>query len=147
MPSLSLQKKKYQLFLFLVFSTITLNGQIVINEIYIRPDGASTTPPNGLVYVDSKEYIELYNKGCTPINVSGYFLAAKQQGFGTIVSGLTIRIPNVPAAIIPPGGHLVLGSPSPGGTSSRRPEQETKKMLKHEKLLWSLILTNKRTRT
>ena len=78
MPSLSLIKNKY-LFLFLVFSTISLNGQIVLNEIYIRPDGLVATPPNGLVYVDSKEYIELYNKGCTSINVSGYFLATKQD--------------------------------------------------------------------
>jgi len=113
MPYLSLIKNKY-LFLFLVFSTITLNGQIVLNEIYIRPDGSSITPPNGLVYVDSKEYIELYNKGCTPIDVSGYFLAAKQLGFSSVVTGITIRIPNVPAAIIPPGGHVVLGSASPG---------------------------------
>ena len=75
---LSLIKNKY-LFLFLVFSTITLNGQIVLNEIYIRPDGLVATPPNGLIYSGSKDYIELYNKGCTTVNVSGYFLATKQD--------------------------------------------------------------------
>lgn len=90
------------------------NSQVILNEIYIRPDGSSNTPPNGLIYQDSKEYIELYNKGCSPVNVSGYFLAMKQQGFGTIVSGGTIRIPSVAASIIPPGGHLVLGSALPG---------------------------------
>ena len=35
MPYLNSIKNKY-LFLFLVFSTITLNGQIVLNEIYIK---------------------------------------------------------------------------------------------------------------
>jgi hypothetical protein len=72
MPYLNSIKNKY-LFLFLVFSTITLNGQIVLNEMYVRPDGSAGTPPNGLIFVDSKEYIELYNKGCTTVNVSVYF--------------------------------------------------------------------------
>ena len=105
---------KFCLYAFFVLTTFSLKGQVVLNEIYIRPDGLSTTPPNGLIYTDSKEYIELYNKGCTPINVAGYFIATKQNGFGTVVTGITIRIPNVPAANIPPGGHIVLGSAGPG---------------------------------
>ncbi len=113
MHSLNSEIKK-SLFFFLILSTFSLQSQVVLNEIYVRPDGLSTTPPNGLVYVDSKEYIELYNKGCTPINVAGYFLATKQLGFSGIVTGITIRIPNVPAATIPAGGHIVLGSSSPG---------------------------------
>ena len=105
---------KFYLFAFFVLTTFSLKGQVVLNEIYIRPDGLSTTPPNGLIYTDSKEYIELYNKGCTSINVAGYFIATKQNGFGTVVTGITIRIPNVAAANIPPGGHIVLGSAGPG---------------------------------
>ena len=104
--------KKIIILVSLLFTSFTSNAQIVLNEIYVRPDGAVPTPPNGIIYSGSKEYIELYNKGCTTINVSGYFLATKQQGSG--VTGLTIRIPNVPAAIIPPGGHIVLGSADPG---------------------------------
>ena len=116
MPSSSLQKKKYQLFLFLVFSTITLNGQIVINELMVRPPGLVNTPPNGLIYNSSQEYIELYNNGCLPINVSGYFIAMKQT-IGTINTGGTIRIPNVAAATIPAGGHIVLGSANAAGAA------------------------------
>lgn len=109
--------KKIIILVSLLFTSFTSNAQIVLNEIYVRPDGAVPTPPNGIIYSGSKEYIELYNKGCTTINVSGYFLATKQQGLGGagIVTGLTIRIPNVPAAIIPPGGHVVLGPAIPGG--------------------------------
>ena len=115
MPYLSLIKIKY-LFLFLVFSTITLNGQIVLNELMVRPPGLVNTPPNGLIYNSSQEYIELYNKGCQPINVSGYFIAMKQT-IGTINTGGTIRIPNVAAATIPAGGHIVLGSANAAGTA------------------------------
>ena len=109
--------KKIIVLVSLLFTSFTSNAQIVLNEIYVRPDGAVPVPPNGIIYSGSKEYIELYNKGCTTINVSGYFIATKQQGSGGagIVTGLTIRIPNVPAAIIPPGGHVVLGPAIPGG--------------------------------
>ena len=105
-----LMRNFFLLGLFL-FCHVSL-GQVVLNEIYIRPDGLSTTPPNGLIFTDSKEYIEIYNKGCSPIDISGYFIAMKQQGFGTTVTGGTIRIPN--GTLINPGQHLVLGSPAPG---------------------------------
>ena len=83
-----------------ILFTVNFYSQIVLNEIYVRPDGSSNTAPNGLIYSGSKEYIELYNKGCTTVNVSGYFLATKQD-VGFAVTGITIRIPNVPATIIP----------------------------------------------
>ncbi|WP_297507872.1 lamin tail domain-containing protein, partial [Flavobacterium sp.] len=89
-------------------------GQVLINEVYIRPDGLSATPPNGLIYTGSKEYIEIYNKNCFPVNLTGYFIAAKQNGFSGVVTGLSFRIPNIPNAIIPAGGHIVLGSAAPG---------------------------------
>ena len=66
-------RKKYQLFFLLVSITFSVNAQVVLNEIYVRPDGLSTTAPNGLIYTGSKEYVELYNKGCTTVNVSVYF--------------------------------------------------------------------------
>ena len=62
------------------------------------------------------EYIELYNPSCSPVNVSGFFIGCRQEFAGT-TSGGAFRIPSVPAATIPPGGHLVLGT----STSSADP--------------------------
>jgi hypothetical protein len=98
----------------LLFSSLFVNSQILINEVYIRPDGLSTTPPNGLINSGSKEYIEIYNKNCFTVDITGYYIAAKQNGFSGVVTGITFRIPNSPSALIPPGGHVVLASPVPG---------------------------------
>jgi gliding motility-associated-like protein len=98
-------------FLFLVIQEI--RSQVVLNEVMVRPTGPTSTPPNGLIYTGSAEYIELYNTGCEPVNVAGYFIAMRQV-FSSISSGGTFRIPNVPAAIIPSKGHLVLGPATAG---------------------------------
>lgn len=100
------------LFLLLLFS-IT-RAQIKINEVMVRPGGNQ-----GLIVFNSNsgnEYVELYNTGCTSVNVSGYFIACRQDFAGT-TSGGAFRIPNVAAAVISPGGHLVLGT----STSSADP--------------------------
>lgn len=89
------------------------NAQVVLNEVYIRPDGLSTTPPNGLIYQGSKEYIEIYNKGCFTVDLSGYFIAMKQS-VSNVLTGGTFRIPSVPQAILGPGQHVVIGSAQPG---------------------------------
>ncbi|WP_460577328.1 lamin tail domain-containing protein, partial [Flavobacterium koreense] len=115
MPFLSFIKRNLLLFLLISF-TFSVNAQVVINELMVRPPGTVNTPPNGLIYNSSQEYIELYNKGCLPINVSGYFIAMKQT-IGTINTGGTIRIPNVAAATIPVGGHIVLASANPAGAA------------------------------
>ncbi|MFM2265089.1 MAG: hypothetical protein RLZ77_507, partial [Bacteroidota bacterium] len=103
-------RKKYYFFLFIYLLTIPLSAQIVINEIYIRPDGSTGSPPNGLAFANSKEYIELYNKGCAPIDISGYFIAMKTN-FGP--QGGVIRIP--PGTSVGPGSHFVIASAAPGG--------------------------------
>ncbi len=108
--------RKNYLFLIAFFFVFSANAQVVINELMVRPPGTVSTPPNGLIYVDSQEYIELYNTGCSSVNVAGYFIAMKQT-VGSINTGGTIRIPNVAAANIPPGGHVVIGSASPAGTA------------------------------
>jgi len=100
-------------FLLIFFQTAV--SQVVLNELMVRPAGPTSTPPNGLIYNGSAEYIELYNTGCEPVNVAGYFIAMRQV-FSSISSGGTFRIPNVPAAIIPSKGHLVLG-PATAGNS------------------------------
>ena len=83
-------------------------SQVVINEVMNYP-----TNPQGLITYNGntgREYIELYNPSCSPVNVSGYFIASRQDFAGS--SGGSFRIPNVPAATIPPNGHLVLGTAS-----------------------------------
>ena len=107
---------KFKLALFVFLFSIHSNSQIVLNELMVRPPGTVSTPPNGLIYNNSEEYIELYNNSCSPINISGYFIAMKQN-LSSINTGGTFKIPNIPAAIIPPGGHVVLGSASPAGSA------------------------------
>ena len=104
------------LLILVLISTSLLGQQIVINEVMVRPPGTTSTPPNGLIYNNSEEYIELYNNSCNTVNIAGYFIAMKQSLSGTN-SGGTIRIPNVPAATIPPGGHVVIGSSNPAGSA------------------------------
>jgi len=108
-------KMKKLLFTSAILTSIAIQifSQIVINEVYIRPDGLSPTPPNGIVYVDSKEYIEIYNKSCQSVDISGYFIATKQEAFQGTFTGFTIRIPD--GTVMPPLSHLVFGSSQPGG--------------------------------
>lgn len=91
----------------------TAFAQVKLNEVMARPGGSQ-----GLIIFNGNsgnEYIELYNPSCSPVNVSGYFIACRQDFAGG--SGGSFRIPNVPAAIIGPGGHLVVGT----STSSADP--------------------------
>lgn len=85
---------------------IQIQGQVVINEIMARPSGSQ-----GLILFNGnagREYIELYNPSCAPVDVSGYYIANRQDFSGS--SGGSFRIPNIPQAIIPANGHLVLGT-------------------------------------
>lgn len=106
-------KKRFILFFICFGSLQSLRAQdVVINELYIMPNGLSATAPNGLIYVNSQEYIELYNKGCSSINLKGWFIAMKSS-YGP--QGGVIQIPDVPKAIIPAGGHVVLASKQSDG--------------------------------
>ena len=105
---------KLNLIIAILF-TFNSYSQVVLNEIMVRPPGTVSTPPNGLIYNSSQEYIEIYNSGCSQVNISGYFIAMKQSLTGTNTGG-TYKIPNVPAAILDPGEHVVIGSANPGGT-------------------------------
>ena len=106
----SLQNKKYLITIVIFLSTmVSLNSftQVVINEVMTRPSGAQ-----GLINFNGamgKEYIELYNTGCSPVDVSGYFLAMRQDFAGN-ASGGAFRIPTTTSSVIPPNGHLVLGT-------------------------------------
>ena len=106
----SLQKINVQLFLFILLIKITAFNcfsQIVINEVMSFPSGAQ-----GLIEYNGamgKEYIELYNTSCSTVDVSGYFIAMRQDFSGN-ASGGAFRIPSGAAASIPANGHLVVGT-------------------------------------
>jgi gliding motility-associated-like protein len=94
------------LMFFLLGNNINSFSQVVINEVMHYPSGTQ-----GLIYYNSaygREYVELYNTSCSPVDVSGYFIACRQEFSGS--SGGGFRIPNVPKATIPAHGHLVLGT-------------------------------------
>jgi len=106
--------KALLVFCILFFSLPNAKSQVVLNEVMVRPGGNQ-----GLIFFNGNsgnEYVELYNPSCSPIDVSGYFIACRQEFAGT-TSGGAFRIPNVSAAIILPGKHLVLGT----STSSADP--------------------------
>ena len=99
-------KKAFTMLLF-SYCCLGLYAQVKLNEVMVRPGGNQ-----GLIIFNSNsgnEYIELYNPSCSPVDVSGFFIACRQDFAGT-VSGGAFRIPNVAAATIPPAGHLVLGT-------------------------------------
>ena len=86
---------------------MTGHSQVVINEVMAYPSGNQ-----GLIVYGANsgnEYIELYNPSCSAIDVSGYFIGSRQDFVGSI-SGGAFRIPAVAASIIPPNGHLVIGT-------------------------------------
>jgi gliding motility-associated-like protein len=99
--------KKAFTMLLISYCCLGLHAQVKLNEVMVRPGGNQ-----GLIIFNSNsgnEYIELYNPSCSPVDVSGFFIACRQDFAGT-VSGGAFRIPNVAAATIPPAGHLVLGT-------------------------------------
>ncbi len=53
-----------------LLNPIVVNGQVVINEFLASNSGLNTDPDFG----NSSDWIELYNKGNTTVNIGGYFL-------------------------------------------------------------------------
>jgi len=74
-----MKSSKSYITLFILFIALNTYSQIVLNELMIRPPGTIQTPPNGLIYNSSQEYIELYNTSCSPVNITGYFIVMKQS--------------------------------------------------------------------
>ena len=111
-----MKTKKISILLLIIalkVSITTVFSQVVINEVMAYSAGNQ-----GLIIFNGNsgnEYVELYNPSCSSVDVSGYFIGNRQEFSGS--SGGGFRIPNVPASIIPPNGHLVLGT----STSSADP--------------------------
>ena len=85
--------------LFLAFAllSLTASGQIVINEVVYDDSG-----------LDDREFVELYNAGGSPVDISGWLLEAVDEAFPADNNADY----TVPAAtpMIPAGGFYVFGA-------------------------------------
>jgi hypothetical protein len=79
----------------------TLHGQaIVINEVVEDEQDFETTD----ISPDTREFVELYNSGTTPIDLAGWTLA-----FYDLALGLDLTEDVVPSGTVAPGGFFVIG--------------------------------------
>jgi gliding motility-associated-like protein len=96
--------KKKILVSFILFFAFSMNAQVVINEVMHKP-GTSTSTNQGL---RKKEYIEIYNKGCSIIDIGCWII-----GSGAPLTGTTpywVGAYQFPSGTsINPGQHLVIG--------------------------------------
>jgi gliding motility-associated-like protein len=96
--------KRIALILILITLNFSLIAQIVINEVMHKP-GTSSSVNQGL---RKKEYVEIYNKGCSAIDISCWII-----GSGAPLTGTTpywVGAFQFPAGtIVNPGQHLVIG--------------------------------------
>ena len=109
-------KKTYYIFLLLLLLlkiTITGNAQVVINEVMVKSNGTAggllgtfdnTSPPG---YYYGNEYIEIYNKSCSAIDISGWMLGNATTPLADFTGGCFAFPPNT---IIQGFGHIVLGT-------------------------------------
>jgi hypothetical protein len=78
-------------------------GQITINELVEDEQDFESTD----VTPDTREFVELYNGGAAPVDVSGWTLGTVQ-----LASGLPFATDTFPGgSIIPAGGYFVMGQP------------------------------------
>lgn len=95
-----------RIILFFVLLHSVSYGQVVINEVMHKP-GPNTSTNQGF---RRKEYVEIYNKGCSPVNIGCWVIASANQGIGTVANPTYIGAFQFPAGtIINPGQHLVIG--------------------------------------
>lgn len=89
------------------------SAQIVINEIVKE----ERTAGSGAVSPDTREFIELYNAGSEPIDLSGWKLNVID-----LLTGSTAVTDTIPSGTIAPGGYFVIGgSGVPGADYSPVP--------------------------
>jgi gliding motility-associated-like protein len=90
--------------LILLFFPAILNAQVVINEVMHKP-ATSASVNQGL---SKKEYVEIYNSSCSPIDISCWIIGSSAPLTGT--TPYWCGAYQFPAGtIIGPGQHLVLG--------------------------------------
>jgi gliding motility-associated-like protein len=106
--SITNKKNIVILSLALLICSLSSRAQVVINEVLHYP-----TTAQGLISTGT-EYIELYNAGCSPIDISCYILgtaAAPNANPGsTLRTGGSIIFPQ--GTVIQPKSHFVIGTSS-----------------------------------
>jgi len=98
--------KAFKLFILVITilgSYPVLKAQIVFNEIRINPGTNQNSIGTTAGTSTGTEFLELYNRGCAPVDISCYFLAGKN---GDSNSDWTLRFPA--GTIIAPNGFLVV---------------------------------------
>ena len=93
----------------------SLGTGVVINEVMAQPlNNCGTSGTGSCQGINSGEYIELYNQGCTPVDLSCHFIGTASSS-SPVNSNFAIIIP--PGTILPPKSHYVIG----GGFASSNP--------------------------
>src|SRR5688500_12990818 len=85
--------------LFLLFLTSSSSAQVVINEIGIAPKGGT----NG----SGGEFVELMNKGTSPVNIGCHVLVFRGTSGAGKPTGWTVTMPS--GTTIAPGGYFLIG--------------------------------------
>ncbi len=85
---------------------MTGHSQVVINEVMHKP-GPTTSTNQGF---SRKEYVEIYNKGCSAVDISCWVLGSANMGLSTVSNPTYIGAFQFPSGtIINPAQHLVIG--------------------------------------
>jgi gliding motility-associated-like protein len=90
--------------LILIFFPAILNSQVVINEVMHKP-ATSASVNQGL---SKKEYVEIYNSSCSPVDISCWIIGSSAPLTGTAPYWCGAYQFSA-GTIIGPGEHLVLG--------------------------------------
>ncbi len=90
--------------LILIFFPAILNSQVVINEVMHKP-ATSASVNQGL---SKKEYVEIYNSSCSPVDISCWIIGSSAPLTGTAPYWCGAYQISA-GTIIGPGEHLVLG--------------------------------------
>ena len=81
-------------------------AQVVINEVMHKP-GPNNNTNQG---IRRKEYVEIYNKGCSPVDIGCWVVGSAGMGIQTVTNPSYIGAFQFAAGtIINPGQHLVVG--------------------------------------
>jgi gliding motility-associated-like protein len=98
-------KRLYIATLLMTLSIASL-AQVVINEVMHKP-GPNNNTNQG---IRRKEYVEIYNKGCSPVDISCWVVGSAGVGIQTVTNPSYIGAFQFPTGtIINPGQHLVVG--------------------------------------